>query len=333
MATGDEATCEAGKETQEYPHRVWNKCKKPKPAKKPNRTKNPRTRTDNNREGAFPFPEGCGGALPEHRTHLWRRGRGGGGCAAPGARAPPPPRLCPRYATGNGARPGRKAGAVATLARSRLISSCLPAEKAEQLSRAPAARSQGETEPAAPPGAAPSAACGPVGEELPPQRAAGAPSGLRQGDSGDARLRLGEAQRTAAGCRRTAPRGPAPPGPALSPAAAPALPAARAASGTALGAPTSACAAPALRTRPGSGPAHPRAAPPRPALPSARGRGAAGARPGLPPVPQAEPVPEVPSGAAEGWRRPAEVFSACQSRYETSAGTKGPLKPFTYCEK
>ncbi|XP_077047901.1 uncharacterized protein LOC129131659 isoform X4 [Agelaius phoeniceus] len=274
-----------------------------------------------------------------HRTHLWRRGRRGGGCAAPGARAPPAPRLCPRYATGNGAgalraasSPGRNAGAGAALARSRLFSSCLPAERAEQPAE-PRPRGlkgrESERRPRVP---------GPPLQQRVglrarncrrSERAAGAPSGLRQGDSGDARLRLGEAQRTAAAGLRAdsaARPGPAPPGP--EPRRGPGAtcrprclrygsrrPHVRMRGG-------SAAHAPGPRPPP-RGPAHP-----RPAPPSARGRGAAGARPGSPPVPQPEPVP---GWASEGPRRPAEAFSAWQSRDETPAGTKEERNNFPPC--
>lgn len=82
-------------------------------------------------------------------THLGRRSRRGGGCAAPGARAPPLPRtarvtqrVTERARSGASSSPWGNAGAVGTLCRSRPTRSCPPAETLERLTRPPAARPQ-----------------------------------------------------------------------------------------------------------------------------------------------------------------------------------------------
>lgn len=128
------------------------------------------------------FPDGCGGALPTSTaTHLWRGSRRGGGCAAPGARAPPLPRHCPRYATDNGAGAFRRLFLSLakcwqhSVAAARQICASRPRNRSGwQDPRPPSLRDRGGPRP----GAVLSAARGPADEELPPERAAGAPSGL-----------------------------------------------------------------------------------------------------------------------------------------------------------
>lgn len=172
------------------------------------------------------FPDGCGGALPTSTaTHLWRGSRRGGGCAAPGARAPPLPRHCPRYATDNGAGAFRRLFLSLAKCRRRGNTRSQPPDKSVPPGRETGAagktpdRPVSETEAARVPGLSfPQ----PVGlltrncrrseRPAPPQASGPTPPG--QGDSGDARLGLGEAQRTAPGPSRTAPRDLTPPGPA-----------------------------------------------------------------------------------------------------------------------
>ncbi|XP_033375289.1 formin-like protein 20 [Parus major] len=149
----------------------------------------------------------------------------GGGCAAPGARAPPLPRHCPRYATGNGAGALRRLFLSPAKCRRRGNTGAQPPEKFMPPGRETGASGKtpghpvSETELARVPGLP---FRQPVGlrtgnchrsERPTPPRASG-PAPPRQGDSGDARLGFGEAQRAAPGSIQKAPRDPIPPGPA-----------------------------------------------------------------------------------------------------------------------
>lgn len=83
MATGDETTVKRGKKHKNTRIALRNRCKKPKPAKNPNKTMNPCTSNDNSPEGGFPFPGGCGGASPAATARTFGGGAGGAAAARP----------------------------------------------------------------------------------------------------------------------------------------------------------------------------------------------------------------------------------------------------------